>query len=546
MDSVFIGIDVGTGSARVGLFDPRGNLLAVARRPIRIWREDGNIVEQSSADIWQAIRAAVAEALDTARIGPEAVKGIGFDATCSLVVVDRDGAPLPVGPSGDPDRNIIVWMDHRALAETATINATRHPVLRYVGGAISPEMETPKLLWLKKNQPDTFARAAHFFDLADYLSWRATGSTARSVCTLTCKWTYLAHERRWDPDYFRTVGLGEFVEEDFSRIGAEVVDIATPLGAGLTKQAADELGLLPGTPVGASLIDAHAGGVGTLGGISPRGVVSDPRSQLAFIMGTSSCTMSLTREAAFVDGVWGPYYSAMVPGYWLLEGGQSAFGAALDQLVAMHPATAEATEKARVAGLSLLSFLERRAIQMAGSVEEAAFLGADIHIVPDFLGNRSPHADPEATAVISGLTLANGLDSLTRLFVAALCGLCYGTRQIIEANREKGIEFRTLVVAGGAAQGVLLRRILADATGHRVALPETQEAVLLGSAILGAVASGAFEDISAAAARMCRIREEIAPHEGRIAALHAAKYEAFIRLQSVEREIRHSIAEAKG
>ena len=223
MAEAYLGIDVGTGSARAGLFDRSGGLLAAAKRPIRLWREDPNVFEQSSDDIWQAICASVREALATAGLTGEDVKGLGFDATCSLVVLDGDGQPVTVSTSGDDTRNVIVWMDHRALDQTDRINQTNHPVLRYVGGRISPEMETPKLLWLKEKLPGTFRRAGHFFDLADFLSFRATGSLTRSVCTLTCKWTYLAHEQRFDASYFRTIGLEDLAEEGFARIGTEVV-----------------------------------------------------------------------------------------------------------------------------------------------------------------------------------------------------------------------------------------------------------------------------------------------------------------------------------
>lgn len=537
MSEAFIGIDVGTGSARAGVFDRTGRLLGTAKRDIRIWREEHGLVEQSSADIWTAVVASVREAMEKAGVAASAVKGIGIDATCSLVVVGPDGGGLPVGLSEDPQRDIIVWMDHRALEETRAINATGHPVLRYVGGVISPEMETPKLLWLKRNRPAVYAAAVHFFDLADYLAWRATGSLDRSVCTLTCKWTYLAHERRWDPSYFEAVGLTELAAENFTRIGATVVDIATPLGTGLTRDAAEAFGLMEGTPVGAPVIDAHSGAIGTLGAGRPDGSTADPSAELALIMGTSSCAMAVTPEAAFVDGVWGPYYNALLPGSWLLEGGQSAYGAALDYLVALHPAYPQAKADAAAAGRSVLDHLERRAVEMAGSAEDAARLAAKLHIVPEFLGNRSPEADPDATAVLAGLSLDTSETSLVRLFVAGLCGLSYGTGQIVEAMRARGVGLGTIVVSGGAARSPLLRRILADATGLTVALPQTAEPVLLGGAIVGAVAGGVFGDLRRAAAAMCRIGEEIEPNPA-LAAFHAGKRRAYEILQRAERDVR--------
>ena len=176
MSSHFIGIDIGTGSARAGVFDEAGAMLASAKADIAIWHAEGHIVEQSSNDIWRAVAATVREAVSLAGISAQSVHGIGFDATCSLVVLGPGGAPLTVSPSGDPERNIIVWMDHRATEQARRINDT------YVGGAISPEMETPKLLWLAENMPRTFADAWQFMDLADFLTWRATGSLARSTC----------------------------------------------------------------------------------------------------------------------------------------------------------------------------------------------------------------------------------------------------------------------------------------------------------------------------------------------------------------------------
>ena len=180
-----LGIDVGTGSARAGVFDQSGQMLGSAKSDITLYRETGSVVEQSSTQIWTAVCGSVRGALRQAAVDPADIAGIGFDATCSLVVLGPGGTPLPVGPSNDPDRNIIVWMDHRAVPQAARINATNHPVLQFVGGVISPEMETPKLLWLRENRPKVFSAAWAFFDLADFLTWRATGSMARSTCTLT-------------------------------------------------------------------------------------------------------------------------------------------------------------------------------------------------------------------------------------------------------------------------------------------------------------------------------------------------------------------------
>lgn len=259
----FLGVDVGTGSARAGVFDAEGAMLSRASRPIQTWRPLPDHVQQSSEEIWAGVCAAVQEAwsaADQPRIG-----GIGFDATCSLALLDAELSPVSVDMAGAPGQDTIVWMDYRAAAQADRINTTGHPVLRYLGGRVSLEMQTPKLLWLKEHRPEAWARAAHFLDLPDYLIMRATGALSRSLCSLVCKWTYLGHEQRWDDSYFRRVGLGELADEGYRRIGQHVLPLGTPVGSGLSAQAAKAIGLPVATPVGTSAIDAHAGGIGVIG-----------------------------------------------------------------------------------------------------------------------------------------------------------------------------------------------------------------------------------------------------------------------------------------
>ncbi len=527
-----IGVDVGTGSARAGVFDLAGRMLGTAKADLTIWREAGSVVEQSGNQIWDAVCHSVRGAVAAAGIAPADVAGISFDATCSLVVVAEDGAPLAVGPSNDPERNVIVWMDHRAIGQAERINAQGHDVLKYVGGVISPEMETPKILWLAENKPETFAGAWQFFDLADYLTWRASDSLARSTCTVTCKWTYLAHEARWDESYFRQIGLGALADEGFARIGTEIVAPGTRLGDGLSAKAAEDLGLVVGIAVGAGLIDAHAGGVGTVG------AEGAPVDNLAYVFGTSSCTMTTTTDPVFVPGVWGPYYQAMVPGMWLNEGGQSAAGAAIDQLVSLHPEAPEAAQQAALAGQPLPVWLADRALEKADA-SGAISLAGDLHIVPEFLGNRAPFADPHARAAIIGLGMERDLDSLISLYVAGVASIGYGLRQIIETQSKNGAVVRQIVISGGAGAHDLTRQLLADATGLPLVATEAEEPVLLGSAILAGVAAGEFPAMTDAMDAMTRVARTYAPQAG-VADLHARRFAAFETLQATARSLRQN------
>lgn len=525
----FIGVDVGTGSARPGVFDDQGSLLGMAKHPLDLHRTDAGHAEQSSAQIWQAVCDSVREAAALAQMDPADVAGIGFDATCSLAVI---GASNGVGASGHPERDVIVWSDHRATEQAARINALGHPVLDYVGGLISPEMQTPKLLWLRENRPQVYASAAQFMDLTDFLTWRASGDLTRSTCTVTCKWTYLAHEDRWDDSYFHAIGLSDLADDGFARIGQRIAPAGTALGQGLTPDAARTMGLRPGTAVATGLIDAHAGGIGTVGATGGAG---DPRATMAYVFGTSSCTMTSSDRAVFVPGVWGPYLSAMVPGLWLNEGGQSAAGAALDQLCASHPASAEAVGLASAEGKGLTQWLADRALTLAAP-ETVASLAEGLHVVPEYAGNRAPFADPNRRAVIAGLGLQTGIDSLVALYVAGLCGLGYGLRQIVEVQAEQGLIIEAITVSGGAGMHPLSTRIIADSTGLPVEVALSPEPVLLGAAMLGATAAGAFANLREAMPRLSHVAQRHAPLPTQ-RALHDRRYAAFCALQSVAQKL---------
>ncbi|MET0594141.1 MAG: FGGY-family carbohydrate kinase, partial [Polyangiaceae bacterium] len=527
------------GSARAAIFDARGQRLGMGTAPLAIFRPEEDFVEQSSEDIWRAcgkaVRAALAEAgfteKDLARID-----GVGFDATCSLVLLDANDAPVTVSPTGKDDQNVIVWMDHRAMAEARAINDGRHDVLQYVGGTISPEMETPKLLWLKRHLPASFQRAARFFDLPDFLSYRATGIDTRSLCTTVCKWTYLGHEEgggRWDDAYFRATGLEELADEQFARIGRTVRPMGEKIGV-LTAKSAAELGLAAGAAVGVSIIDAHAGGLGLLGvpldGQAPAETTLEQR--IALIGGTSSCHMAVSRDPKFIGGIWGPYWSAMVPGMWLTEGGQSATGALIDHTIDVHARGKELREEAIRKGTTPYALLNERLadLEKREGARFAGELARDLHVLPDHHGNRSPRADPTLRGMVSGLKLTDSIDSLALLYLATIQGIALGTRHIIDAMNAKGYAISTLIACGGDTKNPIFVREHAEATRCRVVLAKEPEAVLLGAAMIGAVAAGRFPSLIAAMGAMNEAGAVATPSDGEPTRFYDGKYRVFQRM----------------
>ncbi|ENR6208366.1 FGGY-family carbohydrate kinase [Serratia marcescens] len=543
MASYFIGVDVGTGSARAGVFDLNGRMVGQASRAIDLYWPKADFVEQSSDNIWQAVCNAVRDAVNQADINPIQVKGLGFDATCSLVVLDKEGKPLTVSPSGRTEQNIIVWMDHRAIAQAERINATKHRVLDFVGGIISPEMQTPKLLWLKQHMPTTWANAGYLFDLPDFLTWRATQDATRSLCSTVCKWTYLGHEQRWDKSYFQQIGLEDVLEHDAAKIGSDVKMMGEPLGHGLTQRAASEMGLIAGTAVSVSIIDAHAGTLGTLGATGVSGEVADFNRRVALIGGTSTGHMAMSRTARFIGGVWGPYYSAILPEYWLNEGGQSATGALIDHVIQSHPCYQELLAQAKTQGQTIYEVLNAILRRMAGEPENIAFLTQDIHMLPYFHGNRSPRANPTLTGILTGLKLSRTPEDMALHYLATIQAIALGTRHIIETMNHSGYSIDTIMASGGGTKNPIFVQEHANATGCAMLLPEESEAMLLGGAMMGTVAAGVFDTLPEAMSAMSRIGKTVTPQTNQIKSYYDRKYRVFHELYNDHMKYRRLMQE---
>lgn len=513
----YIGVDVGTGSARACIIDSFGTILALSERPIIRQEIKPDYITQSSTEIWDAVCYTVRNVVRDSSVDPSLIYGIGFDATCSLTVINKNNDdPIAVGPDfQNPNQNIILWMDHRAVEETKCINSTNYKGLKYVGGQMSIEMEIPKIKWLKNNMPTKQFESSLFFDLPDFLVYKATKIHHRSYCSTVCKQGLLPlgvedQSTGWSAEFFNAIDLQELIQNDFEKLGGSPNKSGNWFSAGqtvgpLSSQAASELGLTTNCFVGSGVIDCYSGWIGTIAGktdIPIEGISSNNNThsssmknaigRLAAVAGTSTCHCVMSNHPIFVNGVWGPYRDIMAPGYWLAEGGQSLTGALLAHVITSHPAHAELSQKADAADVSKFDYLnslleQLRVIRKARSVVS---LAKHFFLYGDFHGNRSPIADPDMRANIIGQSMDTSLEDLAVTYLGACEFIAQQTRQIVESMITAGHTVNAIFMSGGQCRNGLLMRLLADCVGIPVVIPRyIDAAVVFGSAILGAVAA---------------------------------------------------------
>ena len=222
----------------------------------------------------------------------------------------------------------------------------------------------------------------------------------------------------------------------------------------------------------------------------------------------------------------------MVPGMWLAEGGQSATGALIDHVITNHAYYPKLEAAASENNETVYSLLNRKIGTMRSGGKR---LTSNLHLLPDFLGNRSPRADSHAKGMITGLTLDSSLESLALLYYAAIQAVAYGTRHIIEALNESGYHIDRIHACGGGTKNELWLQEHADITGCPIFVAEDMESVLLGSAMLASVAAGKFESISEAMSQMSPYGRRIVPDiSSKI--FHQAKYNVFKRMYEHQQE----------
>ena len=467
---LFLTSDFGTQGCRVGVADTSGNLLKTAevKYPIN-FPVPGQAIQDSN-DWWASFRQAAREVVaGLTQRQRESIVSASICATASTVV--------PVDEHGDPLDDAIMWMDIRAKDIASDINATGHRVLSFCGGAVSPEWFIPKVLWIKQNKRDLYDRAHLLVEQIDLINYRLTGSWSASKVQAVCKWNYIDGEG-FDDDFMTQIGLEDYRE----KIITDVYPMGAQIGT-LREELAEELGIKP-IPVIQGGIDAHIGTIGM--GVVKAGI-------LGANMGTSFVQLIFTEQTKPMEGTWGPYVGAMIPGLTLLEGGQISAGS----LVKWYQ--------------NLFNLTGPEAYDIMREEVKNVPIGAGGLIALDFFqGNRTPYKDGYSKGALYGLTLNHDRAHIHRALMEAVA---LGFKNIIVNFERQGVAVDEVICTGGVTFDKIWMQILADATGKSFVINEnTNYGTLLGPAMLAAVGVGSFNDLQDAANHMVHRKEQVDPN----------------------------------
>lgn len=474
-----MGIDAGTESVRVGLFDLSGKEVAFGVTEYKTYHPKPGWAEQDPQEWWSALVASTKKAMSAAGATGEQIIGISLDATaCSVVLCMNDGTPL---------RRSLIWMDVRASEEAALIAECGDDALKYNGyGNVSPEWMPCKALWLKKHEPEHYHKAEKVVEFADWYMFKLTGRWTGNICNTTTRWYYNREEGGWPQGFYEKIGLGDI----FAKFPAEILDLGVPTG-GLTQQAAEEMGLVAGTPVGQGGVDAFVGLIG-LGVVKP--------GRLGLITGSSHLLLGLSDVNIHAQGVFGSFPDAIVPGVKMVEGGQISTGSIIKWFRTHFCKDLEPIAKEK--GVSVYDLLTPEAASVPP--------GSDGLLVLDYWqGNRTPYVDPNVRGMVYGLSLKHGRG---HIFRAIMEGIAYGTEHIIQTFKDNGFQASEIYLAGGASNSRLYMQIHADVSNIAINIPEVAQAPSLGSAILASVAAGAYKSIEEAVSHMVRYKDRIEPN----------------------------------
>jgi xylulokinase len=455
--TTLIGLDVGTTGVKALALSPDGDVLATATRGYPLSTPRTGWAEQDPDDWWRAAEAALAEV----SAGRE-VAGIGLSGQMhGLVVLDDAGRVI---------RPAILWNDQRTQAECAEIEERLglERLVELTGNRALTGFTAPKLLWLRRHEPDAFARIARVLLPKDYVRLRLTGEWAIDASDASGTLLLDVGHRTWSEEVLQALYLpAEWLPP--------VLESPDPAGA-----VRECNSVLQGVPLAAGAGDQPAAAVG---------VGADRPGVLSVVLGTSGVVLApLSAYAHDAEGRVHAFCHA-VPGAWQAMGVMLSAAGSLQWL------------RDRLApDVPFDTLLEEAADWEPGA--------GGLVFLPYLAGERTPHADPDARGAFVGLELRHDRGALVR---SVLEGVAFGLRDSLELLRALGVDAATARVSGGGARGRLWLEIVASALDLPLELTESEEGSAFGAALLGGVAGGVFADVHDAVASCVRIRDVVEP-----------------------------------
>jgi xylulokinase len=445
-----VGLDVGTTGVKALRISADGEVLARAEEEYPLSTPQPGWAEQDPEDWWRAADAALA------KVGGEGVAGIGLSGQMhGLVALDEADRVL---------RPAILWNDQRTGAECAEIEALLglRRLVQLTGNRALPGFTAPKLVWLRKHEPDIYARIAHVLLPKDYVRLRLTGERATDVADASGTLLFDVARRGWSQEVVQALGIpGDWLP----------AALESPTVSGETAD---------GVPVAAGAGDQAAGALG---------VGVDRPGPLSVVLGTSGVVFAaLPCFAADPDGRVHAFCHAVPDGWHAMGVMLSAAGSLgwLRSVVAPDEPADDVVAEADAwpPGIEGLTFL------------------------PYLAGERTPHVDPNARGAFTGLSLRHDRGALVR---AVLEGVAFGLRDSLELLRSLGVEPASARVSGGGARSELWLRIVASVLELPLERTAAEEGAAFGAALLGGVGAGVFADVHEAVAATVRVRDTIEP-----------------------------------
>lgn len=476
---LYIGVDLGTSAVKLLLMDESGRIHRVVSREYPLYFPRPGWSEQNPEDWFHAALDGMKEL--TGACDKSQVAGISFGGQMhGLVTLDEADRVI---------RPAILWNDGRAWRETACLNQTvgKERLSALTANIAFAGFTAPKLLWMRDNEPDNFARIRKIMLPKDYLAYRLSGSFCTDYSDASGTLLLDVANRRWSEEMTELCGIGREqlpeLYESWEAVGS------------LKPEYARELGLGGDVKIIAGAGDNAAAAVGT-------GTVGEGRCNIS--LGTSG-TIFISSEQFQADCHNALHSFAHADGKFHLMGCMLS---------------AASCNKWWMEEILKAGDYEREQEAIGELGENHVFF------LPYLMGERSPHNDPKARACFIGMTMDTSRAEMTQ---AVLEGVVFGLRDSLEVAKSLGIPVTRTKICGGGARSALWKRMVANIMNVKVDVVESEEGPALGAAILAAVGCGEYPDVETAADRIVKVAETIEP-EAELAEKYERQYARFRKL----------------